>query len=53
MLLHYTLECGHVRIYRKHVKLKDGKRYCKKCKEYKQVTDISEDKTLTKFIKEN
>lgn len=43
MLVCYTLECGHGYNYRRHVKLtKDGKRWCKKCRELKKVTHIGE-----------
>jgi len=42
MLVSYTLECGHVYNYMRHIKLKDGKRWCRKCKGYKKVIHIQE-----------
>lgn len=45
----YVLECGHGIIFRQHVKLKEGKRWCKKCKEYKKVTHIGEVPSLSSF----
>jgi len=50
MLVCYTLECGHALLYRKYVKLKDGKRWCKKCRKYKEVTDVRVTPPLSKFI---
>jgi hypothetical protein len=47
----YTLECGHVLTFHREVKLKDGKRWCKRCRELKKVINIKVDKFIQKKLK--
>lgn len=42
MMIQYTLECGHTYEHRKHVQIKDGTLYCRRCKAYKKVTSVEE-----------
>jgi hypothetical protein len=50
MLICYSLECGHGYNYRRHVKLKEGKRWCKKCRGYQKVTDVRIVPPLSSFL---
>jgi len=48
----YTLECGHILVFHREVKLKDGKRWCKRCHELRKVVKVKVEKFIQKKLKE-
>jgi hypothetical protein len=51
MEVRYALECGHVRRFKRHVKLFEGTYWCRRCKDHKKVTHIGVTPRLSKFLK--
>lgn len=50
MEVSYSLECGHAYRYRRHVELRDGKRWCRRCKDHKKVTHIGVTPRIKPFL---
>jgi hypothetical protein len=48
----YTLECGHILVFHREVKLKEEKRWCKRCHELRKVVKVKVEKFIQKKLKE-
>lgn len=48
----YKLECGHILTFSRKVKLKDGKRWCKACRQLKIVLEVKIEKFIQKKLQD-
>jgi hypothetical protein len=50
MFIRYKLECGHILLFKRHVKTKDGKRWCRKCRKLRAVINMRIESAVQKKL---